>query len=92
MTLHRRFDVDPQESERRFRQSFDSAPIGMALVALDGRWLEVNESLCRIVGYTEAELLRTTFQAITHPDDLEADLAAASARKATPADACRSSP
>jgi PAS domain S-box-containing protein len=64
-----------RESEERFRQSFDSAPIGMALVAPDGCWLQVNPSLCAIVGYSEPELLATTFQAITHPDDLESDLA-----------------
>jgi PAS domain S-box-containing protein len=43
----------------------------MALVALDGRWLQVNRSLCEITGYAEHELLGMTFQQITHPDDLE---------------------
>ncbi|HEY9665374.1 MAG TPA: PAS domain S-box protein, partial [Coleofasciculaceae cyanobacterium] len=63
-----------RESEERFRHAFDYAAIGMALVALDGRWVQVNRSLCEIVGYTEHELLSTSFQAITHPDDLECDL------------------
>ncbi len=62
------------ESERRFRDSFDNAPIGMALVALDGHWQQVNPALCRIVGYSEAELLATDFQSITHPEDLTDDL------------------
>ena len=62
-------------SEERFRSAFGDASIGMALVGTDGRWLQVNRALCEIVGYTNAELLATTFQAITHPDDLEADLA-----------------
>ena len=61
-------------SEERFRSAFDYAAIGMALVGLDGRWLEVNRSLCRIVGYSEAELLERSFQDLTHPDDLDADL------------------
>ena len=61
-------------SEARFRSAFDHAAIGMALVALDGRWLEVNRSVCGIVGYCEAELLARDFQSITHRDDLEADL------------------
>ncbi|MEW5859096.1 MAG: PAS domain S-box protein [Cyanobacteriota bacterium] len=61
-------------SEERFRSAFDYAAVGMALVATDGRWLEVNRSLCEILGYSEKELLATNFQAITHPDDLETNL------------------
>ncbi|MDQ4134535.1 MAG: PAS domain S-box protein [Actinomycetota bacterium] len=52
---------------------FDSAPIGMALVSLDGRYLRVNRSLCEIVGYPMEVLLQKTFRDITHPDDLETD-------------------
>ena len=63
-----------QESEERFRGAFQTAAIGMALVGLDGHWLKVNHSLCDMLGYSEQELLATTFQNITHPDDLEADL------------------
>jgi PAS domain S-box-containing protein len=62
------------ESEERFRGAFEFAAIGMALVAPDGRWLRVNPSLCRIVGYSPEELLATTFQAITHPEDLDTDV------------------
>ncbi|AFZ20504.1 PAS domain S-box protein [Allocoleopsis franciscana] len=63
-----------RESEERFRNAFDYAPIGKALVALDGRFLKVNRSLCEITGYSEQELLATTFQALTHPNDLDIDL------------------
>ncbi len=63
-----------REGEERFRAAFAHAAIGMALVAPDGRWLRVNRALCRLVGYEEDELLRLTFQDITHPDDLDADL------------------
>src|ERR671918_64254 len=61
-------------SEERFRNAVHYSAIGMALVAPDGRFLEVNPALCRIVGYTREELLARTFQDITHPEDLDADL------------------
>jgi diguanylate cyclase (GGDEF)-like protein/PAS domain S-box-containing protein len=67
--------ADLRDSEERFRSAFDHAAIGMAMVALDGRWLQVNRSLCQIVGYTQQELLVSDFQSITYPDDLNADLA-----------------
>ena len=63
-----------QESEERFRLTIDEAPTGMALVALDGHFIRVNRALCEILGYSAAELTGLTFQAITHPDDLDADL------------------
>ncbi|MFC4637723.1 PAS domain S-box protein [Deinococcus hohokamensis] len=63
-----------RDSEERFRSTFDQAAVGIAHLDLDGRWLSVNGKLCDIVGYTEAELLNLTFQDITHPDDLNADL------------------
>ena len=62
------------ESERRFRNSFENAAVGMALVGTDGRWLRVNRSLCEIVDYSEGELLEKSFQDITHPEDLGKDL------------------
>ena len=58
-----------RESEERFRSAFDHAA-GMALVAPDGRWLQVNRSLCEIVGYSEAELLATDIRAVTFHEDL----------------------
>ena len=58
-----------------FESAFAHAAIGMALVGLDGRWLVVNHAVCRLLGYTEHELFSLTFQALTHPDDLQADLA-----------------
>jgi diguanylate cyclase (GGDEF)-like protein/PAS domain S-box-containing protein len=62
------------EAELRWRLTIDAAPIGIALVALDGHFLRVNVALCGIVGYSEPDLLGLTFQDITHPDDLAADL------------------
>jgi PAS domain S-box-containing protein len=63
-----------ERGDAAFREGFAHAAIGMTLTSLDGRYLRVNDALCRMMGYTEAELLATTFQAITHPDDLETDL------------------
>ncbi|MGB3509245.1 MAG: PAS domain S-box protein [Microcoleaceae cyanobacterium] len=63
-----------QEREERFRLAFDRAPIGMALVSTDGNFIRVNNALCEMLGYSEVELIQLTFQEITHPDDLAADL------------------
>jgi PAS domain S-box-containing protein len=59
----------------KFTGAFSSAALGMALVSLEGRWLDVNDALCGILGYTRAELLMVDFQTLTHPDDLNTDLA-----------------
>jgi PAS domain S-box-containing protein len=66
-----------RESEERFRLMLDEAPIGMAIVALDGRFVRVNRALCQLVGYSPDELQELRFQDITHPDDLAPDLAQA---------------
>ena len=62
------------DTDARFRAIFKNAAVGIARVALDGRFLEVNERLCEILGYTSDELLTKTFGDITHPEDLETDL------------------
>ena len=64
-----------RESQQRFLKAFDHAPIGMALVSPAGNWLKANPALCDLLGYEEEELLGKTFQDITHPQDLAADLA-----------------
>ena len=50
--------------------TFDNAAIGMAVVSMDGSWLQANESLCKLLGYSEQELRATSFQRLTHPEDL----------------------
>jgi PAS domain S-box-containing protein len=77
VTTRRRASEQVHELQQRFRNAFDHSAIGMAIVGQDGSWLEVNAALCAMVGYTEAELLARTFQHITHPDDLAADVALA---------------
>ena len=57
-----------------FLNAFQYAPNGIALVSLNGNWLKVNPSFCRMLGYDEDELLLKTFQDITFLDDLEMDL------------------
>ncbi|MHB8793452.1 MAG: PAS domain S-box protein [Thermoleophilia bacterium] len=64
---------DIKNREAKFRAVFEQAAIGIARMGIDGRWLEVNQKFCEIVGYTREELMELTFQDITHPDDLEND-------------------
>jgi diguanylate cyclase (GGDEF)-like protein/PAS domain S-box-containing protein len=74
ITERKRVEAVLKENEQRFRRSFADAAVGLALVAPDGRFLQTNRSLCEMLGYPEVELLGKTFQDITHPDDLDADL------------------
>ena len=74
ITERKHADALLQESEAKFRSTFEQAAVGIAHVATDGQWLRVNQKLCDIVGYTREELLQKTYQEITHPDDLHQDL------------------
>ncbi len=67
-------EAELNASRERLRTAIENAPIGMALLDPNGRWLKVNEALSSFLGYSEEELLELDFQTITHPDDLEADL------------------
>jgi len=73
--LRRALRERERAGEERFRATFEQAAVGLAHVAPDGKWLRVNRRFCEIVGYPREELLDLTFQDITHPDDLDADLA-----------------
>ncbi|MBM3924776.1 MAG: PAS domain S-box protein [SAR202 cluster bacterium] len=66
-----------QESEERFRRTFEDAPLGMIILAPDFRILEVNRSLCDILGFSRKELLEGALSDITHPDDLPESLSLA---------------
>ncbi len=63
------------ESETRFRSSFDSAAVGMAIVSFTGRLMEVNRSLADMLGYQEEVLARMDLRELTHPEDLDTSLA-----------------
>ncbi len=68
ITVRRQMENSLRESEERFHSAFDLAAIGMALVAVDGRFLQVNSSLSKIFGYSEDELLRSNLKMLTHED------------------------
>lgn len=61
------------ESQQRFQGAFDNAPIGVALVGRDGSFLEVNNALAQLLGYSKSDLLQSSFQSLTHAEDLETD-------------------
>ncbi|MCH9052831.1 MAG: PAS domain S-box protein, partial [Proteobacteria bacterium] len=63
-----------RESEEQFRVAFEQVGVGMALLALDGRWTRVNQRLCDMLGYSQEELLERRFHDLTHPDDLDANV------------------
>jgi PAS domain S-box-containing protein len=75
ISLRKQTEIALQMGEQLFRSTFEYTSIGLAHVALDGTWMRVNQKLCEILGYSSAELLATTFQAITEPADLAEDLA-----------------
>lgn len=70
----RRDRMELRGSERRFRLAMEHSAIGMALVSLDLRWLQVNRAICELLGYAPDELMRLPFTDITHPEDLHSDL------------------
>jgi PAS domain S-box-containing protein len=74
LTARKRSEAALQNSEAKFRGIFENAFVGVALVGLDGTWLQVNERMCELLGYERDELVTRKFQDITHPDDLQGDL------------------
>lgn len=76
ITERKRAEEALRESEARFRAVFEQAAIGIGRVAFDdARWIDVNDTLCRMLGYTREELLATRSTAITHPEDVALDTA-----------------
>ena len=73
-TQRQRAEVDLRESEERFRRVFEEGPLGLGLVGKNYRFEKVNGALCKMLGYSEAELLQKSFVDITHPDDVQADV------------------
>lgn len=73
VTDQRRAEAERWEAQELFETAFAQAPIGMALIGLDGRWMKINAALCSVTGWSEAELLERPFQEITHGDDVGSD-------------------
>ncbi|MGA2849353.1 MAG: PAS domain S-box protein [Terracidiphilus sp.] len=78
VTARKQFERQLRESEERFQEVFEHAPVGICLAAQDGRFIQVNGAFCQMLGYPRQELLEKPWPELTHPDDLPA----ASERKA----------
>ena len=74
ITARKQLQLSLAEREQLYRATFEQAAVGMARVAPDGSWLDVNRRLCELVGYSREELAERTFQDLTHLDNLTADL------------------
>lgn len=74
ISVQKQTEIELKESASKFGQAFEHAAIGMSIVALDGKFLKVNNAFIQMLGYSEEEFLSTDFQSITFPDDLPVDL------------------
>ncbi|WP_437281580.1 PAS domain S-box protein [Sorangium sp. So ce375] len=74
ITERKRSVEELRRSEERYRATFDQAAVGIGQVSVEGRWLRLNQKFCDLVGYSPAEMTDLTFQQITYPPDLPADL------------------
>ncbi len=74
ITARRKVETDLRKSEGRFRRMFTAAGTGIAISTPQGRFLQANAAYCKMLGYTEAELLERDFASLTHPEDLTLNL------------------
>ena len=74
ITELKKLEDELRQSEAQFKGAFEHSPVGMALINVDGYFIEVNERLCEMLGYTNQELKSLTFQELTYSEDLEIDL------------------
>jgi diguanylate cyclase (GGDEF)-like protein/PAS domain S-box-containing protein len=74
VTARKHAEEARRHAQERFELIFEHAPIGMALITPDGRWVRINQALLAITGYTAEELLAKSPEEITHPDDLASDI------------------
>lgn len=74
ISVQKKITDELKQSEEKFHSVFEQAAVGIARVSPTGAFLEVNEKLCEILGYSKSELMGKTFQELTHPDDLATSL------------------
>lgn len=74
ITEMKRVSLELAQSEQQFRSAMENSAAGMGLLSPDGRWLNANSAMCNIMGYSAQELRETSFQALTHPDDIDANI------------------
>ena len=75
ITDQRQIEERLRESEKNFRAYFEQSMVGMASTSPQKDWLEINDTLCNMLGYSREELMRTTWTELTYPEDLASDLA-----------------
>jgi PAS domain S-box-containing protein len=73
VTEARRVEDALRAAEQLFRRAFDDAPIGMALIDLEGRWLRLNRAISQMLGRSEQELRMTQLSELNHPEDRRLD-------------------
>ncbi len=74
ITHKKRLEDKLRQSEERFKGTFEHSPVGMAIMSIDGYWIEVNNRSCEILGYSKDELKKLRFRDISFPDDLIEDI------------------
>ena len=74
ISKRKKLEAELRQSEAKFKGAFENSPVGMALINVEGKYIEVNDRLCEIFGYSNQELKSLTFQEITYEEDLEIDL------------------
>ena len=74
ITLRKQEEDIRHDQDKQLRIIFDQAAVGMARLDPDGYWIQVNQRLCDMLGYTLPALLTQTFAAVTHPDDAALDV------------------
>ncbi len=74
ITRDKQYEEALRESENRFRKIFENSPLGVTLVDMEFGFIDINVSLCKMIGYKKSDLMQLTFRDFTHPDDLTKDI------------------